>query len=63
MIYFSGVIVLLEAPVDDVNATIPGATQLSEDVVPKDALQSTDPTKLGVAFTLSHDPSVNRYGK
>ncbi|XP_052081925.1 uncharacterized protein LOC127719726 isoform X2 [Mytilus californianus] len=56
-----GVIVLLEDPVDDVNTTIPGATQLSADVTPKDALQSTDPTKLGVSFTLSHDDSVNRY--
>ncbi|XP_076085326.1 uncharacterized protein LOC143056125 [Mytilus galloprovincialis] len=56
-----GVIVLLEPPIDDVNTTIPGATQLSVDVVPKDALQSTDSTKLGVTFTLSHDDSVNRY--
>ncbi|XP_076085507.1 uncharacterized protein LOC143056307 [Mytilus galloprovincialis] len=56
-----GVIVLLEEPIDDVNTTIPGATQLSADVTPKDSLQSTDPTKLGVTFSLSHDEAVNRY--
>lgn len=62
MIYLTGVIVLLEDPVDDVNTTIPGATQLSADVTPIDSLQSTDPTKLGVEFTLSHDDTINRYG-
>ncbi|VDI51286.1 Hypothetical predicted protein [Mytilus galloprovincialis] len=56
-----GVTVLLEPPIDDVNTTIPGATQLSADVTPADSLQSTDPTKLGVEFTLSHDETVNRY--
>ncbi|CAG2210833.1 unnamed protein product [Mytilus edulis] len=56
-----GVIVLLEDPIDDVNTTIPGATQLSADVTPIDSMQSTDPTKLGVTFSLSHDEAVNRY--
>ena len=59
----TGVTVLLIPPVDDVNATIPGAAPLSADVEPSDALASNDGKKIGISFTLSHDESVRRYGE
>lgn len=60
-----GVVVLLEPPeVDNLNNTILGDIQpFEEDVVPVDAMESTDPTTIGFTFTVSEDKSVKRYGK
>ncbi|XP_076116641.1 uncharacterized protein LOC143084119 [Mytilus galloprovincialis] len=60
----TGVTVLLEPPlVDDINNTIPGATEFPHPVTPSDAKESTDPTSIGFTFSVSEDKSVTRYGK
>ncbi|XP_062596534.1 uncharacterized protein LOC134257978, partial [Saccostrea cucullata] len=57
-----GVIVTLIPPkVESVNTTIPGTIPFTEEVSPKASWQQHDPTTVGITFTKSDDPSVNRY--
>lgn len=62
--WISGVIVLLVPPeVDNLNNTLPGTKEFSNEVNPKDARESTDPRSIGITFTASEDKSVIKYGK
>ena len=56
--------VLLEEPLtDDVNTTILDATEFGVYVVPPDAREQIDGEIVGLSFTKSLDPAVNRYGE
>ncbi|XP_071123199.1 uncharacterized protein [Mytilus edulis] len=57
-----GVIVLIVPPeTDDLNNTLPGTEEFPNEVFPKDARESTDPTSIGMTFTASEDESVFKY--
>lgn len=63
-LFFSGVIVLIVPPeTDDLNNTLPETEEFPNEVFPKDARESTDPTSIGMTFTASEDESVFKYGK
>lgn len=63
MLFFKGVIALLEPPnAEAINTTVVGAKSFDRPVTPMDAQRGTDPTSIGFTFELSNEEGVNRYG-